>query len=426
MTTETASDAMNTTNKRVRFSNQDELHTPQTTTTGAGMTPKATSIKSVRNFAATLRTHLSPIVLSAGLSHIDLLHKWSTKCRQHGKMENDVDFIPRSARFVHFDFEVSKQVETSEEFQEVKAQTDLLIQELRLNLKDQVMEALKIEILILRKDLYINLVKEIYSIIQGKLLVEKKDANAHLVLSTIMHYNSEDLLDSFDTNKTEFCNIYREHHALQEFPIPNAPTPTQDNTIMPDEAEPPEAPAEPPNQTQAIANRDLARTCLDFIRSTFLRPTALYFNRLEEIEIDLSLKKLHFTAETEDKAAATKARMDLEPSASPELVRDLIRGQVQKDTKNLRSEVGQLKKQLSMLNAKNLRGGPTLNGGASKLTKKITKKKGTQRKKTPPPSPKDGTRKPRALKAGARGKDSNTGNSSTRSNKNSKKNTRRN
>ena len=195
---------------------------------------------------------------------------------------------------------------------------------------------------------------------------------------------------------------------------------------MPDDDTPQEQ-AEPPNQTQAIANRDLARTCLDFIRSTFLRPTTLYFNRLEEIEIDLSLKKLHFTAETEDKAAATKARIDLEASASPELVRDLIRGQVQTDTKNLRSEVGQLKKQLSMLNAKNLRGGgPTLNGDVSKLTKKITKKKGTQRKKTPPPSPKDGTRNPRALKVGARGKDSNSSNSSTRVKKNSKKNTRRN
>jgi len=56
-----------------------------------------------------------------------------------------------------------------------------------------------------------------------------------------------------------------------------------------------------------------------------LRPTNLYFDRLDEIEIDLSLKKLHCTAETEDQAAATKARMDLEASASPELVRDLRR-----------------------------------------------------------------------------------------------------
>eukprot|EP00555_Chaetoceros_dichaeta_P008461 CAMPEP_0198258654 /NCGR_PEP_ID=MMETSP1447-20131203/8017_1 /TAXON_ID=420782 /ORGANISM="Chaetoceros dichaeta, Strain CCMP1751" /LENGTH=92 /DNA_ID=CAMNT_0043945819 /DNA_START=96 /DNA_END=370 /DNA_ORIENTATION=- len=91
---------------------------------------------------------------------------------------------------------------------------------------------------------------------------------------------------------------------------------------MPDEEEAPQDDADTANQTLAVCNRDLARTCLNFIRTTILRLTKLYFDRLEEIEIDISLKKLHFTAETEDKAAATKARMDLEASASPELVRD--------------------------------------------------------------------------------------------------------
>ena len=195
---------MNPTNKRVRFSNQSEANTPKTPTPGAAMTPKANSITSVRNFAATLRKHLSPIILTAGLTHVDLLHKWSTKCRQHGKMEADEDFIPRSARLVNFDFRVTRKVETSEEFQEVQAETNLLIKEFRFNLKSKIMDALKIEIFLQRKDLYSNLVKALHSIIQGKLLSDNNTTCAHVILSTIMHYYEEALLDSFDTNKVEF------------------------------------------------------------------------------------------------------------------------------------------------------------------------------------------------------------------------------
>ena len=74
---------------------------------------------------------------------MDLLHKFSTKCRQHAKMENDDDFIPRSARLMNFEFMVSKQVECSEEFLGVKVETEALVKEFRLNLKGKIIEILK-------------------------------------------------------------------------------------------------------------------------------------------------------------------------------------------------------------------------------------------------------------------------------------------
>jgi len=422
---------MNTTNKRVRFTHQSETNMPKIKTSGDALTPKAASITSVRNFAATLRKHLSPIILTAGLTHIDLLHKWSTKCRQHGKMDADEEFIPRSARLVNFDFRVPRPVEASEEFQEVQAETNLLIKEFRLNLKGKIMDALKIDILLQRTALYSNLVKVLHSTIQAKLLSDNKTASAHVILSTIIHYHEEALLDSFDTNKVEFCHTYREHHALQEFPFPNAHVSNQDDTTMPDDGGPPPQQEGAQNQTQAVEERDLARICLDVISSTILRPTKTYFNRLEEIETDLSLKKLHFEAETEDTAAATKARLDLEASATPELVRDLIRGQVDKEIKNYRSEVGQLKRQLAMLttkgasNAKNLRGGHGTTSGASK-TKEISKSKRTQRKKTSPTSPRTGNQSQRAPTADAQGNATSSVNARKSKGKNRKKNTRRN
>ena len=89
-------------------------------------------------------------------------------------MDADEDFIPRSARLVNFEFRVTKKVEASEEFQEVKAETTLLIKEFRLNLKAKIMDALKIEILQLRTELYSNPVKILHSVIKGKLLSERK------------------------------------------------------------------------------------------------------------------------------------------------------------------------------------------------------------------------------------------------------------
>ena len=109
---------MNTTNKRVRFEEPTTPPTnmPKLTTKNATLTPKAASIQSVRAFSETLRKHLSPIFLSAGLSHIEHLHKWNTKCSQLQKMKDDGEFIPRSTRLCDFEFRVSKQVEASPEY----------------------------------------------------------------------------------------------------------------------------------------------------------------------------------------------------------------------------------------------------------------------------------------------------------------------
>ena len=420
---------MNTTNKRVRFTTPSVIDMTTSLTPGSTLTPKACSIQSVRSFAVTLRKHLSPIIQNAGLSHIELLHKWSTKCRQHCKMEGDDTFIPRSARLMNFEFRVSKEVETSEEFLEVKAETEVIIKEFRLNLKDRIMDTLKIEILSTRQKLYENLVKEIYSIIQAKLLSEKKTNDPHVIFTQILHYYLEELLDPFDCNELELCTIYKAVHVLEDIPISNTPNPDAETNEMVEDTVPLTQPTGPSNQSQAIKLRDLSRSCLNTIVSAIIRPHQMYFERLEEIEIDISLKKLHFTSTTEDAAAAAKARLDLEATAPPELVKDLIRGQVSEDTKNLKAELGQLKRQIASLikNPKNSRGGPP--GGAPK-SKQITKnrrpKKTSKPTTTTPTSPRNGNRAPPAQKAGAPAKDTNGKPKRGPSNKRKTKKTQRN
>ena len=133
------------------------------------------------------------------------------------------------------------------------------------------------------------------------------------------------------------------------------------------------------DQQYAIKLRDDAQICYNAVYSTICKPVQSYFDRIETIEIDISLKKMHTTSIHEDAATAAKNRMELEPTVDPELVKDLIRAQVVKDTKKLNSEVGQLKRQITSLlssnsggNSKNGRRGQT--GGASNAPKKVTKK----------------------------------------------------
>ena len=294
---------MNITNKRVCFDNPSTMNTPKPLTAGFDLTPKASSLLSVRNFAATLQKHLSPIYLSAGISHIERLHSWTTKVRQYSKMEDDTEFIPRSARLVNFEFRVTKKVEVLPEFLEVQAATNVMIQDFRFDLKVKIMQTLQIEINLLRESLYQNLAKELHSIVQATLVSKNNKAKPHVIVSSVIHYHYDELFDEFDTNKDEFCKVYKELHAMPEFPFSAAPSTDHDATMQGNydadlstdlaihaahDADEPPGPA--PDQSIAVHDRGLALVCYQVITSVISVPHSNYFCREEEIEISISVK----------------------------------------------------------------------------------------------------------------------------------------
>ena len=63
---------------------------------------------------------------------MDMLHKLINKMNKINKMDDDSDFIPRSARMVNFDFRVTKKVGNSPEFLSIKTDTETLVIEFRL------------------------------------------------------------------------------------------------------------------------------------------------------------------------------------------------------------------------------------------------------------------------------------------------------
>ena len=387
---------MTTTNKRVRFTEPTITTSPILKKEGSSLTPKGMALNSVRTFASTLRDTLSPIILNAGETHITLLHKWTTKVRQLKKMEDDDEFIPRSARLVNFDFRVSKEVENSEEFKTVNAETQIIIQDFRIDLKVKVMATLRIEIALIKTSLIENLMKHLNLVTKAKLLTDKKDTNPHLIVSTFMHYHHEDFLPLSDMDLEEFNTAYKKAHALPEYPIPLTQEEMTDHMDANNPALPPDMTH---HQQYAIKLRDDATNYYNTVTSTLSTPVTIYFEKLDSIEIDISLKKLNSTAELEDAAASAQTRMDLEPSAEPELVKDLIRERVASENKKLSAELGQLKRQLTLLTSKSggspVKGQRTPKGGAS-TKKQITKKNPANKANA----------KGKTQKAGAQGQDS--------------------
>ena len=305
------------------------------------------------------------------------MHNWMTKLRQHKKMEDDAEFIPRSAR-TNFEFRVNKEVEDCPEFVAINAETTDIINDFQMSLKQQIMKVLDIEVKLLQSHMYTNLVKQINYVVQAILVSEGKAVSPHLIVSTFMHHHQEEFLDQTTMELEEFNEKYKEVHALARYPLPiNAPLIDEEEN-MTDETRPDDA----ARSRYAIQLQQDAQLCYNAVYATIVIPVRSYAERCETIEIDISLKKLSTTAKLEDSATATKKRLGLEPTADPDLVKDLIRDQVSSDTQKISAELGQLKRQIALLTKSGgqqpKNGGRSLKGGAS-TQKQVTN--GTKKKK---------------------------------------------
>ena len=323
------------------------------------------------------------------------MHNWMTKLQQHKRMEDDVEIIPRSAP-INFKFRVSKHVEDCTEFVTINTETTNIISDFQIQLKQQIMKVLDLEIKQLRSHMYTNLCKHINLIVQAILVSEGKAVSPHLIVITFMHYHQEEFLAQTSMELEEFNEKYKEVHELTRYPLPIHAPLLDGDVDMPDELNQGEA----TNLNYATQLKQDAQLCYNAICKAIKIPVKSYCERLVNIEIDISLKKMHSTAELETAATATKTRLCLEPTADPELVKNLIRDQVKSDTQKVTAELGQVKRQLAQLLKKPPKnGGRSPKGGASS-SKQVTtgRQKKTPSKPTKAKSPNPG-RGPRATGA---------------------------
>ena len=106
--------------------------------------PKALAIAFVKSHAASLQPQVASILEQLGISHLNLLSKKYNKDTQIQKMEQNKEFLPRSAR-IDFTLNVSEKATSSAQFQQLVADTETKTQEFCFFLKKQIIAATKIE-----------------------------------------------------------------------------------------------------------------------------------------------------------------------------------------------------------------------------------------------------------------------------------------
>jgi hypothetical protein len=311
------------------------------------ITPMAAARQSLHAHCASLQPEIATILSKLGLERLQTLHKFSHRDTQAKKIEDDDDFIPRSAR-VNFALSASKLVEQDVEYTRLSDETTAIVTAFQAALKTKIIEVAKLEVSALKTKIGSEFAVSLRLSVQACILCEPSALNldADQVVNTLLQEYPALLLAYLDLDLGAFRALYKRTHTLLTLPaalplvLPD-PIPTHLVTTLPNQA-----------TLQVIAK--VHRT----LETTFLTPWSIYLDVQARNAISLQLKKLgdtHFTATATDVAAMA---VDSEGAVEPQLIKDLIHTQVTVATRALQSELKALRSQLS-IQAKNSQRGPS-------------------------------------------------------------------
>ena len=179
-------------------------------------TPKALALACVTGSAASLHPQVKPIVESYGIRLINIYHKIQQKNIQLSKMESNLEFIPRSAR-INFEFYVRPDVQRTEEFSEIQSTTSDLIKTFQLNLKEQIIRAMKLDINHLQNELETVVCQLMYYTSKAFHLQHNPSKINHTATHTVaflINGFGDNLLKHYrldkNTFKTKFAEIFND------------------------------------------------------------------------------------------------------------------------------------------------------------------------------------------------------------------------
>ena len=116
-------------------------------------TPMASAKKSIEAYCKSLQPEIATILSRLGLEILSLLQNYHHRSTQVKKIEDEITFIPRSAR-VNFTLNMSKEVETDTEYIRLQKETVTLISTFQTSLKAKIVEVAKLEMKNLKKKLH--------------------------------------------------------------------------------------------------------------------------------------------------------------------------------------------------------------------------------------------------------------------------------
>jgi hypothetical protein len=309
--------------KRIRFVTQKDNGEQ------AVKTPTVLAESFIRSSVASLQPTLATIIEKLGKEHLVLLGLHDGKKSTLKKMEDNTDFIPRSAR-IDFKISGSKRAERSAEFITLTEETSTMVDEFRKKLRGQIIKALKIEVNSMEDEMRDHLLKAIRLIAKSFMIVNKNTGDVDFKVNTLMAFFSVSLTKHCPMTLLQFQELYKKVHDLETFP-PSAPTGTNpmDNQpdIVPDDI-------------------DILNTTLE---SVFVTTWDNYKEQQAKNTVALELKKLSAGYFTDRDTATAVAAVDLEPAADKPELKALIRKETKAEHLILRQEINNLKQQIVVL-----------------------------------------------------------------------------
>jgi hypothetical protein len=285
---------------------------------------KTTSSKQLRSTYQDCKLYTVKKVLK----HLDLAHKFLQKQQNITRMEDDVDYVPVSAR-VSFKVQTWKEAEDSTEYTALITETNSLVTTFLLQLKEQILKNMVLEHESIREIMHNELCASILAI-----------AELHLeALNKAPQLAPEMALAILQTGGNAIL-----HH------IPSATL--EDFTILfrTVNSTPPDSQA-----TAALVNtREIIRRVLVHVFSTSM---SLYARKARDNKLCLALRKKAKESLKENTTAEAAIVLDAEVPATQQQLRDLIQreaGQIA-DAKcsALHNELAELKKSMNSRNSKN-------------------------------------------------------------------------
>jgi hypothetical protein len=235
------------------------------------------------------------------LKHLALAHKFLQKQRHITRMEDDVDYAPVSAR-VSFKAQTWKDAEESTEYTDIVTETNSLVTNFQLQLKEQIIKNMVLERESIREIMHNELCASILAITELNLEALGKDPQlAPEMASAILQTGGNAILQHIPSAILEdFTILFRTM-----------------NTIPPDS-----------QATAALVNtRDIIRRALVHVFSTSM---SLYSKQARDNELCLALSKKAKESLKANATAEAAIVLDAEVPSTQHQPRDLIQREASK------------------------------------------------------------------------------------------------
>ena len=318
---------------------------------GDNKTPLAQAKHHVKQHIASLHPNIANILLTLGLAHLSLQAKLHIKLINIKRMEDDDEYIPRSAK-IEFRFALSKKAEETPEFITLQKDTTTLVKTIRNQLKAKIIAAAKIEAKVIRDTLVRDFAKAV-RLTTNLFLTTDRIASEHLdkTVNTLLEVHHGTVLKYITADLETFRTLYTEEAGIETLPNPihfntsatEQPAAASRHFTQPLSQPPPPAAAEDAPIQQLIPN--IHRV----IEAVFVASWSIYLDATKHKEITLCLKQLQLDLEQGGTTAKVAFNLDNEAAASMPQLQELVRKETAERTKSLEQQVKSLQQSIKHL-----------------------------------------------------------------------------